>query len=239
MKKHYVNPLILILIVLIIGGCVLTNNLLNKNTLPVEITAPLLLNLNFDDLKDSSDYNNVLENNGATLINSTIIFDGKSYIKVDKDFNNNQNLSIAFWINPTKMQNGFVLANGPTDNVPTLSIYFDSFKRLKFSRGKESVYTEPNTILFNTWSYVIITNNGELTKFYVNGQKIDEVQQFVKYNENQTETYIGKGYECSSIHLTFRCADLFFYGKLDDLKIYNKILEDTEIKQLYNENKKL
>lgn len=239
MKNHYIIASILISIILIIGGCAITTKLLNKDTTPVEITSPLLLNLNSDDLTDLSDYNNVIENNGAIISNSSIIFDGKSYIKINKDFNNNEKLSIAFWINPTKRQNGFVLANGPTDKVPTLFLYFDSFKRLKFSRGKELVYTEPNTILFNTWSHLIITSDGSMTKFYINGEKVAEIQQFVLSDENKTETFIGKGYECSQISGTYRCADNFFDGKIDDLKIYNKVLEDTEIKQIYNEDKKL
>lgn len=236
--KHYIL-LILVLVVFVISGCAVTNFTNKNNVKSEEITSPLLLDLKFDDLKDSSDYNNLIEGNGVLISNSTAIFDGSNYLKIYKDFNKNKDLTIAFWINPTKRQNGFILSNGPNDKTPTFSVYFDSFKRIKIHRGKESIYTESNTILFNTWSHVIITSNGELTTVYINGEKVKQLQQFVRSDENETETFIGKGYECSQISSSYRCADSFFDGKLDDLKIYNKVLDDTEITELYKENKKL
>ncbi|MBU0929727.1 MAG: LamG domain-containing protein [Nanoarchaeota archaeon] len=236
MKKHYNLLILLLLVILIIGGCALKDKLLNKEITQKEVNSNLLLNLEFNNISDSSDYGNEVIAYGGSIIDEFYSFDGKSYLKINKDFNNKE-ISIGFWIKPTKRQNGFILANGPVTNTPSLSIYFDTFKRIKFNRGRESKYTEAGTIPFNNWTFVFITNDG-ITKFYVNGVKISEIDQEFEQNSNHTETYIGKGFECSSIYGSFRCSDSFFYGDLDDVRIYNEVLNEEKIKLIYEEIKK-
>ena len=86
---------------------------------------------------------------------------------------------------------------------------------------------------------IVITNDGATTKFYINGILNDEDTQEFEKDTNHTETFIGKGFECSSIYGSFRCADSFFNGNLDDLRIYNEVLTEEQIKSIYQETKKL
>lgn len=242
MKKHYIIILILILAILIVGGCALKDKFIKKE-MPVQVNSSLQLLLKFDasSIEDLSDYHNSINKQGIfDFIDNYNKFDGKTtYIEVDKDYNKNKELSIGFWINPVNRQNGFILANGPVQNTPSLSIFFDTFKRLKFNRGKSAEYSLQDSIPFNKWTFVFITSDGTKTIFYINGIKENEFTQEVITNENHTKTYIGKGFECSTIHSSFRCSDTYFNGYLDELRIYNQVLSAEEIQKLYEETKKL
>ncbi|MBS3154949.1 LamG domain-containing protein [Candidatus Woesearchaeota archaeon] len=236
MKKQYIIAIIL-LAVLVIGGCAIKNKLFNKSVPEEKSSNSLLLDLKFNDMTDSSDYKNIIE--GIANVNDGYVsFDGNSFLKINKDFNN-KDLSIGFWIKPIKRQSGFVISNGPVTNTPSLSIFFDSFKRLKFNRGKQSTYSVTGSLPYDSWTFVFITNDGSKTKYYINGILKNEDNQEYIINTGHTETFIGKGFECSTIHRSFRCSDDFFYGNLDDLRIYNEVLTEEQIKSIYQETKKL
>lgn len=236
MKKQYILAVIM-LAVLVIGGCAIKDKLFSKSIPQENPSSSLLLNLKFNDMIDSSDYNNIIE--GIANVNDGYVsFDGNSFLKINKDFNNND-ISVGFWVEPIKRQNGFILANGPTTNTASLSVYFDTFKRIKFNRGKESKYTEAGTVPFNNWTFIFITSDGITTKFYINGILNNEDTQEFEKDTNHTEISIGKGFECSSIYGSFRCADSFFNGNLDDLRIYNEVLSEEQIKSIYQETKRL
>lgn len=242
MKKHYIILLVLMfLIIIIIGGCALTDQFSKKET-PKQVNNPLQLFLKFDatTIEDLSDYHNPINKQGNfNFMENYNKFDGKStFIEIDKDFNQNQALSIGFWIKPVKRQSGFILANGPVQNMPSLLVFFDSFKRVEFNRGRSPEYSSQDSVPFNKWTHVFITSNGSNTIFYINGVKQNEFVQETIVNSNHTKTYIGKGFECSTIHGSFRCSDTYFDGLLDDVRVYNQVLSLEEIQKIYDETKK-
>ena len=85
-------------------------------------------------MTDSSDYKNIIE--GIANVNDGYVsFDGNSFLKINKDFNN-KDLSIGFWIKPIKRQSGFVISNGPVTNTPSLSIFFEKTSERTFKPSK-------------------------------------------------------------------------------------------------------
>ncbi|MBS3163206.1 LamG domain-containing protein [Candidatus Woesearchaeota archaeon] len=241
MKKHSGVLLVILLVIIIIGGCALKDRLLKKET-PKQITNSLQLFLKFDasSIEDLSDYHNLISKQGSfNFTEDYNRFDGKTtFIEIGKDFNKNQALSIGFWIKPVKRQSGFILANGPVQNTPSLLVFFDSFKRVKLNRGKSSEYSSQDSVPFNKWTHVFITSDGSNAVFYINGIKQNEFIQETIVNANHTKTYIGKGFECSTIAGSFRCSDTYFDGYLDDLRVYNQVLSSDEIQKIYEETKK-
>ena len=83
----------------------------------------------------------------------------------------------------------------------------------------------------NTWYFFTVVKNGTNYKFLINASldyQVD-VPQSVNFSRNVgcRIGYIGREYGTSGE---------FFSGKLDDYRIYNRALSETEIKILYNES---
>ena len=233
--------LVLLLVVLVIGGCALKDKIIGKDQPVTNETDNLQLYLKFDaaTIEDLSNYGNMITKEGNfAYSNGYYKFDGESaYIKINKDFNKNNELSIGFWINPDQRKSAFILSNGPSDNVPSLYMFYENVKRIKFNRGRKSVFTGQD-VHNNKWTFVFVTSNGSETAIYVDGFKDNTYPQSVLTDVNHTEFYIGKGYECTRISSTYRCSDSYFSGYLDELRIYDKALSEEEIKLLYRETKK-
>ena len=235
--------LILLLLILVIGGCALKDKIIGKEQTVVNKEPDnLQLYLKFDasTIQDLSTYNNsILRQGDFTYTNYYYKFDGKStYIKIDKDFNKNNELSIGFWINPDQRKDAFILSNGPTDSIPSLYLYYENMNRIEFTRGRELRFTELGSVSSSKWTFIFITSNGSETTLYVNGIKDNTYPQNTIVNTNHTEFYIGKGYECMDVLSSYRCADSYFSGYLDELRIYDKVLSEEEIKSLYEQTKK-
>lgn len=77
----------------------------------------------------------------------------------------------------------------------------------------------------NEWTHVAVTLQGDAGKLYVNGQVVASGDH-MKLNPNEllaTEAYLGK---------SRFAADPYFNGSLDEVRIYNVALTDSEIKKL-------
>ncbi|HRT39916.1 MAG TPA: LamG domain-containing protein, partial [Candidatus Woesebacteria bacterium] len=76
----------------------------------------------------------------------------------------------------------------------------------------------------NTWTYVAVTHNGSITKFYING----------KFFSQSSLAYTSGGTVGNTIALG-NVGWNDFLGNYDEMKIYNYALTDEEIKLDYNQ----
>lgn len=90
-------------------------------------------------------------------------------------------------------------------------------------------YVVPNTP--NTWQHIIVTyqktgENSSTSKLYLNGElkSSDTYANSIAYPGSEI-FYIGRNH-----------SDLGLNGELDDIRFYNRLLNETEIKSLFNEN---
>lgn len=82
-----------------------------------------------------------------------------------------------------------------------------------------STYTPP----LNTWFHIVYTSDGSNSKFYINAVSVNEVTFSATQNANLGFTIGSAG------------SRGFWDGKIDDIRIYNRALSQSEITQLYNE----
>jgi len=81
----------------------------------------------------------------------------------------------------------------------------------------------------NQWTQIVATwQSGDIKKVYFNGSLVTNWALVhtgkIKY-DNDTELSIGRQYD----------MDRYFSGSIDDVRIYNRVLSDSEIQELYNE----
>jgi hypothetical protein len=163
--------------------------------------------------------------NGATLIsdrkgnaNSAFLFNGSNNsicCGTSSTFGMTATsiLTIAVWVNPS------ILAIG---NNCVFSKYKDMYP--SNSNGTNTVNYNKQ---LNGWQFIVIiyntgTNN---TKIYLNGVVV--AAGSLNYNSTISSMpfYIGN----------FPDGGFPFYGIIDDVRIYSRVLTETEIQQLYNE----
>lgn len=192
--------------------------------------------------------------NGATLTtdrfgntNSAYNFDGLSnYIDLNKQLPNT--FSISLWASVSS----FKTYIAPGNNIigsKIISTYNNNFEFSGFeceTNGNQNLYGQhsaafwnPNPIsiigvtsisnlVVNQWKNIIMTFDGSILKYFVNGAL--ESSSNAVFTQNNRKLFIG----AREFHING--PDFFFHGKLDDIGIWNRALTQTEITQLYNQN---
>ncbi len=79
---------------------------------------------------------------------------------------------------------------------------------------------------YDKWTFYSLVYDGQFVKEYLNGQKIWEFPYRMNLTQNNSALYIGKDMP-GAIEL--------FSGSLDDLRIYDGALSESEIIQLFND----
>jgi hypothetical protein len=179
--------------------------------------------------------------------NSAYSFDGNDYIEIPSSTSLNpvNQLSIAIWIKATNLPNTYtpiLHKGGPyqsgftnreyimfieKNGTSNCNIYAESTGNI--GRG----YTNVNNVsINNTWVFYVATFDriNHYLKLYLNGvmeaQATDNNSSFIN---NNNPLKIGAWDETNSTYAPF------YIGCLDDLRIFNKVLTEQEVLDLYNE----
>lgn len=137
--------------------------------------------------------------------------------------NNLTNYSISFWVKPNDIQlSGF----------PGILTLFGRKSDIIFRDSDNSIYLQiydgsfhsaglTNNLLEWTYVYISITNYNQ--KIYINNVlKAEKTYTPISYNSDGN--YIGIA------------SNQYFNGTIDEVRIYNRTLSQTEISNLYNYN---
>ena len=157
-------------------------------------------------------------------------FTGNSYITVPTTALNNQSYSISFWIKPSEINGLMTLLfsnAGPTNNV-TMNIYYDpvSKKIHIFNDYGMDSSTASSVLQINQWYHLVYTFNSQenIAKLYINGN-LSTSNNVFSQNPDPVLFRIGSDTGSSS-----------FKGLIDEVRIYNRDINQAEISQLYQEN---
>jgi len=127
---------------------------------------------------------------------------------------------IDFGIGPNN--SNIVFSNSASmSGIPGLAIYRGEGSDITQLRG-----TEPNRLKEGQWYHLAATLQGTTTRLYINGIEVQKAENFYKPgNISRPVCLIGKS--------NFE-GESNFYGRMDDLRIYDIALSDIHIKLLAN-----
>ncbi len=192
-------------------------------------------NGNADDLSVNNNNGTV---NGATLVpdrfgnnNSAYYFDGSDYISIPHSttLNMQDSLSFSVWVKPESLS-GTRMVFGKS-NYTTKTNYLLRIKPSGYIQWEYNGYTNTDSVplQINTWSHIVVTASGpgQVKRVYINNQLVKETLTssgpFGMITNPFTIGYASYGSE-------------YFVGAIDDIRMYNKVLSDSEIDALFNES---
>lgn len=227
---------------LLILGVLLISN--NSQSTTLDLETDLIASYEFTgNTNDSSTKGN--NGTGGNIVlttdrfgnnNSAFEFNGtNSYITInnsDSLMSPTNELTMVAWINAYSWS-----LVGSTNFAPVLmksDIAANAFQyRMSISDGGFSIainnwtnfFTSQADIVFNQWHMIAITYKDNLVKGYFNGVLVDEGPIVGPVAMNTLPLEIGRD---------IPGATEVFNGKIDDVKIYNKELNNLEILALFN-----
>lgn len=190
------------------------------------------------DTRDYTQYNNHGANNGAVvsggLDQMAYSFDGiDDYIKIDKQVvDSPEGLTISSWIYPIAGGSNYrcALHSGSDSSVGSscywlgisgsnhLTATIGARDGVGWSGGMTSV-----AVIYEKWTLLTATWDGTTAKVYVDGQ-FQKSYGLSTYSSLDTHTRIGASSDG---------ANYQYSGKIQDVRIYNRVLMPEEIKIMY------
>jgi len=184
----------------------------------------LLLHMNNNWLDTSGEGNNGVSN-GAIFTTSSKLgthagsFDGNDYVLINQSSTTDlvNDFTIATWLNPDGFT-GRVL-----DNNNRYGIYYDGSWERIISVGNAAFKAQSSSysVPADSWTFVVLVYdsvNGH--QIYINGEP-DGSNSYNLDITNHGDLYIGK------------YATSYYQGKIDELVIWNRMLSEEEIKDIY------
>lgn len=191
-------------------------------------------------INDLSGSGNDGANNGASINSDrydnpsgAYSFDGNTSIVLSNSssLNITSNISIASWVK-IPAGNGAVILRGYDTGNSFAGYGFAigigcSTGKLSFWSGDQGSWVCSSSIVSDdSWHHVAITTDGVNASFYIDGN-LDTTIPCSNPNSYQGDRLIGN-YQTST-------AGSYFYGAIDELKLYNRNLSGAEISTLYSQ----
>jgi hypothetical protein len=170
--------------------------------------------------------------------NSALGLDGNDYLSVATPNLPTGDFSYAAWIYLNNLNNDATLvktSDGAGANEIKLSVVSDQDgshpNNLRMVLHGSSNYSTQK-IYAGTWVHITATRVGSSVTAYINGQLVISGSNSTVLNFSSCPLYIGvsPGSGCSA------SFSEYLNGKIDDLRIYNYALTQTQIKNIMNEN---
>ncbi len=196
--------------------------------------------------------------NGATgKYNSSLDFDGTNdFVNLSNDLSilasRSAAITMSAWIKPATCPANLTaerVVNGIIDAANTgfiIAHYDDSCSIYVGGRSIDSdsllntTTLNIRTVPLNTWSHIlgIVDYSNDLIKIYIDGQKITESTAAFGNNVYAFGTPTGGATDSiGARHTGGGTTTERFDGLIDDVRVFNYGLTDSQIKTLYNENK--
>jgi hypothetical protein len=152
-------------------------------------------------------------------------------------------LSLSFWMKPSGSGSGSPIAKDQNSPYDWYTIYDSSTQsllfRVTYSNSSLDRTSSTNSFPLNQWAHVVVTWNGQTSsdpnaiRIFKNGQEISYVSNTgggvgSRIGDGATKLFIGS--RCPACGTPYN-----FSGSLDDVRVYNRVISDSEIKQLYSQ----
>ncbi len=168
--------------------------------------------------------------NEAKMGDGAYQFDGiNDYFTVSQplSFSGTNSFSISGWINPNTGSSRFICPYSA--GLDHYIGYNSSSQRLMVTiaeagdLNERTRYSTTNSVPINNWTHFVVTINNLNVRIYINGELNAEYNETIPIALWSGNWDIGR-----------RPNGTYFYsGKLDDIRIYNRVLSNDEIKMYY------
>ena len=138
--------------------------------------------------------------------------------------------TITVWVNPSQISaspigNRIINLHRGATAGSGFALALGASNRIQYYNGADGVTSNfTNTISTNAWTHVAMTYDGTTFRPYVNGVADSGTRTIAHQAGGSFSVYIG----------TFDATQLFYYGKIDDVRIYNRALTAQEVSDIYN-----
>ena len=167
-----------------------------------------------------NNYIEVLDNISLRPANITI----SSWVNVSSGTTIKEVMEKVHWADATNEEYAITLSVNGSSNYPSSGIKSNSSCS---SGGWVTCYANAATMLNNTWYNVVMTYDGAFMKLYLNCVLVG--------TQTGTEGIDNCPGGDLEIGRSWASAPYYFNGLLDDIRIYNRALDATEIKTLCSE----
>jgi len=153
-------------------------------------------------------------------------FDGTEYITAPLNLNNYPSVTISAWIYTDTLSfvsagRGEVIGNNAGSWGRTIVVYPNSYTLFKNSGLGASYSTTPAT---GRWVHVVGQWSTAETRIYIDGQSVAVGDPETGGYTNGTSIGIGRSPSNTG----------YYNGRVDEVRVYDRILTGTEISKLYN-----
>ena len=188
------------------------------------VNGPILSNDRFGDANKSFDFSNSL--------NQYIDFGNISTL------NSSTSFSISAWFNysqtPTSPNDWFtIVADGSYSDPNGFGVIINP-NQILFRNNSSFGVLVSNTLNLNTWYNIAAVYSSDSVKVYLNSILIGQNSH---QNTNLFNTsYSFKAGKCDDLPIDPNDHEYFFNGKIDDIGMWDRVLTQQEITDLYNGN---
>ncbi len=160
----------------------------------------------------------------------------KQYIvaKADEKLNINGTVTLAAWIKlDTETDGGHILSNriqkGSINYQLAYNVrsYRDKIQFLRYDQQKQRVTPKDLKISTSDWHLLTVTHDNQQIKFYVDGELLDVRDYQFKTSPIGGDLYIGSD----------RTDVDMFQGVIGEVAIFNSVLRDAEIAEMYEKGR--
>lgn len=195
--------------------------------------------------RDGSLKGGISQGAGVLSTDSYIFDDSTAYVDIPQSsvpqWWNGDPVSVSAWFKTTS--EGLILGNEGGDTSPgngdgwVPSLYIDTSGNVRtslFWHGNTRTITSPGAYDDGAWHHVVATYNGGVETLYVDGSQVaqDTGLSQTDYNSGTYSYFIGSG-KWDNWPDTDGNNVGWFPGSIDELKIFNKELNSSEVEELY------
>ncbi len=134
-------------------------------------------------------------------------------------------LTLSLWFKPDDLAGGqswphLISKRG------AYRLYVHTNKRMTFNifvRGAGFTLRTPQALPNSGWTHAVATYDGQTMRLYVNGEFVGKRAQPGPIDANKNPVHLGSR----------RGQAYFFDGRLDDVRVYDRALNDSEVRQVF------
>lgn len=190
--------------------------------------------------KDATGKDGAFDDDRDSNVNSSYkLYSNNSYLEIPNVLDiSRQEWSYSVWFRldqypPSGGGAGILATEDSSGAFGDVPLYISAADHTLRSYNGRIAYSDFE-IGLNQWYHVVIVIDHHTLSYYVNGTLVKLVEDFTDTDSNGSFGSYSKKYYVSQY--IYYDQPIYFNGAIDDVRFYNKALNEYEVTQLYNEN---